>query len=173
MTERYEYVLNLPAAAPSAEPGAGPGLVMAPVEPAACEPLAALMLAAYRGTIDDEGATLDDARAEIAAYLAGERGGTPDLAASRLVWAGDLLVGACLAGDWTARGCPLITYVMTNPAWKNRGLARLALVAALHALAATGARQARAVITAGNIPSERLFLGLGFQRVPPGSAAQR
>ena len=95
----------------------------------------------------------------------GDRGGQPLLEESRLAFAGDQLVGACLTGMWDERQSTLISYIMTRAEWKNRGVARLVLGAVLQALKEQGYPEVRAAITVGNVPSERLFARMGFQKV--------
>lgn len=126
--------------------------------------LAELMLAAYHGTTDDEGETLEEAIEEVDAYLAGDRGGEALLRESRLAFVGPLLVGACLLAEWEERQVPLVAYVMTRKEWKRRQIARQVLGASLLALTGQDYHEIRAVITKGNIPSERLFESMGFQK---------
>ena len=132
------------------------------------EMLGELMLESYRGTSDYEGETLEDAVEEIRAYLGGDRGGEALLTESRVALAGPVAVAACLVSHWGARQTPLITYVMTRSDWKRRGVGRLVLTEALRALRGSGWSEARAVITEGNEPSERLFLRLGFKETGAG-----
>jgi RimJ/RimL family protein N-acetyltransferase len=165
MGTRREYSLDLSNLDQPAPPTAGTGVRLRPALPADAGALAELMIDAYRGTIDYDGETLEDALAEIQAYLAGQRGGQPLLADSRLAFAGPNLVAACLACDWQERRRPVVAYVMTRAGWKNRGLGRQVLSAVLHSLREQGHHQVRAVITPGNTPSERLFCRLGFRRV--------
>lgn len=126
--------------------------------------LAELMIESYRGTIDDDGETLEDAIAEVQAYISGKRGGGALFHASRLAFAGSQLVGACLAAEWHERQSPLIAYVMTHRAWKNQGVGTQMLRAVIQALHEQGYHQVWAVITNGNVPSERLFEHMGFQK---------
>jgi GNAT superfamily N-acetyltransferase len=126
------------------------------------EALAALVLSAYRGTIDDEGEDLDGARAAVAESF--ER--SPLLHASWIVSAeGVPVVSAVLLRRWHEQ--PLVTFVVTEPAYQGRRIASVLVQGALRSLLHFGERQAVAFITEGNIPSERLFARLGFQRVPP------
>lgn len=127
--------------------------------------LAELMIDAYRGTIDYDDETVDDAVGEIRAYLAGERGGQPLLAASHLVFAGPLVVGACLVAAQQSRQDPLIAYIMTRAEWKQRGVGKQVLWTVLQALRVQGYHNVRAVITEGNIPSEQLLGQMGFRKV--------
>jgi RimJ/RimL family protein N-acetyltransferase len=82
-----------------------------------------------------------------------------------LAFAGPQLVSACLAGYWDERQQPMIAYVMTRAEWKTRGVGQQVLWAVLQALREEGHREVRAVITEGNVPSERLFGRIGFHRV--------
>lgn len=146
-----------------------PGAAMTPIAgmrhpaPGDAEALAALMIDAYRGTIDDDGETLDDARAEIDRYLSGA-GLAPLLEYSWVAGQG-VLDAACLVAYWPARNCPLFAYVMTRASARGQGYAARLVAASLRDLAEAGYAEARAVITEGNTSSESLFVRLGFQRV--------
>ena len=165
MARRHEYLLDLPTFERRRTPAPDARLQLRAAQLADAGALAELMIEAYQGTIDYDGETVDDALGEIRAYLRGERGGEPYLSESRLAFAGTQLVGACLVGDWQERQTPLINYVMTHGAWKRQGVGKQALAAALQTLREQGYREVRAVITEGNIPSERLLGGFGFRKV--------
>ena len=122
--------------------------------------LAQLMLDAYRGTIDDEGETISDAREEVARYLAGR----PLLEHSWLRLEDADAVAACLVA-WSTRECPMVAYVMTASAWKGRGLASTLVELSLRSLAQAGHAEVRAWITEGNVPSETVLRRAGFRRV--------
>jgi RimJ/RimL family protein N-acetyltransferase len=164
MPARCEYFLHLSGLEALRPPRETGGLHLRAVQPADAAALAELMIEAYRGTIDYGNETLEDALAEVHAYFAGERGGPALPGASRCAFAGPLLVGACLAGEWDERRLPLIVYVMTSAAWKGRGIGRLVLGPVLQALQEHGHDEVRAVITEGNLPSEQLFRRMGFRR---------
>jgi RimJ/RimL family protein N-acetyltransferase len=168
MANRYEYWLDLADFQPLDPRVAESEFIVRPPQPADSEALAELMIAAYRGTIDYDGETLQDALGEIQAYLAGERGGQPLLGLSRLALMDDQLAAACLVAEWQAKNQPIITYVMTHAEWKNRQLARRLLQEVLQALHSQDYQAVWAVITDGNIPSERLFFRMGFQRAAGG-----
>ncbi len=154
---RLEYLHELHvAAAPAREDDS-----MRHPTPVDADALAELMLDAYLGTIDYEGETIVEARDEVARYLAG----TPLLEHSRLRIADGEPVAACLVSHWGERGCPIVSYVMTAPAWKSRGLAAELLGQSLASLAGAGHTEVRAVITEGNLPSEAVFRRAGFRRV--------
>lgn len=129
------------------------------------EELAGLMLDAYRGTIDDDGETYEDALNEVRAYFSGERGGPARLEQSLLYEHRHTIRAACLVADWTERRAPIIAYVMTRADWKRQGYARSLLVSCLRDLKDLAFSEVWAVITAGNTPSEQLFQQIGFQRL--------
>lgn len=133
--------------------------------------LSKLMLNAYRGTIDYDGETIDEARAEIDRYL-DDQELTPLLNRSWLFYADGHLVSACLVSWWPRRQCPIVAYVLTDPEWKHRGIAAELLQEVIHSLGLQDFRELRAVITEGNIPSERLFARAGFRRIEHNTAAQ-
>lgn len=165
MTRRHEYALDLSALDRRGVPVTVPHLELRAAQPTDSDALAELMLEAYRGTIDYDGETLEDAIDEVHAYLAGEGGGEPLMDASRLAYAGPTLAGACLASFWPEWGQPLIAYVVTRADWKNLGVGRQLLWSVLQAPREQGHREIRAFITEGNTPSERLFRRMGFRRV--------
>ncbi len=120
--------------------------------------LAALMDSAYRGTIDYRGETLNQAVEEIRGWF---REG-PLVAASWVAERdGGLQSGSLLS---QIDDHVLIAYVMTAAPFKGRGLARLMVLQSLRSLRGRTS-EVRAWITEGNVPSERLFVGLGFARV--------
>lgn len=165
MSNRYEYKLDLVSASVEASPIQEVGVTVRSVQHIDADALAVLMIEAYRGTIDYDGETVDDARAEIQAFLDGERGGPALLAPSRLAEADGQVVAASLVAHWDERQCPFIAYVMTHAAWKQHGLGGRLVKESVNALGQDGHDEVRAVITAGNEPSERLFLGLGFRKI--------
>jgi L-amino acid N-acyltransferase YncA len=165
MSKRYEYTLQLPDFPPTNASRVDDALELRPVQAADAPAIADLMIDAYRGTIDYDGETLEDALAEVQAYLAGKRGGQPWLTISCLAFADDRLVGACLVGEWSERQLPIIAYVLVRAEWKRRGVGRQMLSTVLKVLKEKGFPEVRAVITEGNEPSENLFHQLGFQKI--------
>ena len=139
--------------------------VMRIVEPADLSSLAELMLESYRNTIDYEGEELTEAIEEVHRYFSPGSEDPPLLGHSVLVSTGSTLRCACLVKQWHRRQCPLVGYVMCHPDWKRRRLAALALTESLRRLKEAGFNQVRAVITEGNVASERLFLRAGFRRL--------
>jgi L-amino acid N-acyltransferase YncA len=117
------------------------------------------MVDAYRGTIDYEGETLDEARVGITQYF----DDAPVLDCSRVGVSAGSVVSAALVGS--CEDHPLIAYVMTAAASKNRGLAAFLLEQSLEALEDAGHAEAHAWITDGNLPSKTIFLRAGFTRL--------
>jgi ribosomal protein S18 acetylase RimI-like enzyme len=131
------------------------------VEGADAEDLAVLMYEAYRGTPDDEGETLEDARAEVRKTFDGEYG-TFLRFASFVSEVDGRLLGASLVTHW--RGAPLIAFAMTHPEAIRQGLATSLILRSLHALAEAGYREANLAVTNANDPARRLYEKLGFAR---------
>jgi ribosomal protein S18 acetylase RimI-like enzyme len=127
------------------------------------EALAGLMLDAYRGTIDDGGESIDDARSEIRRLFDGNYGEL-DLAASEVIERQGVIVSATIVT--TYEGAPMIAFSMTAPGWKRRGLARAGLVRAMSRLRDAGAARVFLAVTSGNVPAEALYASLGFERAP-------
>jgi GNAT superfamily N-acetyltransferase len=155
---RHRYVLEL-----TGKPPDRAAVDVTVRQPAAAdrERLAVLMLDAYRDTIDDEGETLDDARREVGGYLDGRA----LLDCSVVCEQGTALPGACLVSYLPNERVPLIAYIMVASTSKQGGLGRALVSEALARLHDAGYARVLAVITEGNVPSERLFTGLGFTRM--------
>lgn len=134
-------------------------------EPEDRQLLAALMLDSYSGTIDDDGGIMEDAVTEVDNYLRGEYG-TPLLHTSQLALTPEGTgVASVLITRWGRANLPLVAFVMTHPVWQRKGVGGLLLHRSLTALKEAGESAARAVITDGNVPSERLFAGAAFKKI--------
>jgi len=130
------------------------------------EDLAILLYAAYRGTIDDEGGTFEDALAEIRNVFAGGYGKfLPDC--SFVVEEGEFLVSASLITWWEPNDAPLIAFTMTRPETRNRGLATRVLNASMSALLDHGYDRLTLIVTEGNAQAQRLYASLGFRSMRP------
>ena len=162
---RHEYALALADWANPVGNAIPTAFVVRTVEPADLSPLAELMLEAYRNTIDYEGEGLAEAIEEIQRYYSPISDDPPLPDSSVVIGTGSTLHCACLIKQWHRRRCPLVGYVICHPAWKQRGLAASALAESLRRLKEAGATQVRAVITEGNVASERLFLHAGFRKL--------
>jgi L-amino acid N-acyltransferase YncA len=122
------------------------------------EALAALMLAAYRGTIDDEGEDLDDACDAVDDYLT--RIVRPH---SFVIETHDGVIGMCFVVDVGGRHYvdPIAVDARAKRAGHGRGMVAMVLAS----LAEAGVTEVGATITDGNVASERVFTSLGFERV--------
>jgi GNAT superfamily N-acetyltransferase len=124
------------------------------------EPLAHLMLAAYRGAADDEGETIVEALQEVdSVLLSADR---PFMAeASFVIEVDATLASASLVSLF--RGAPLVTHVMTHPHYKRRGLGISALLSSANALREQGSSSLSLYVTDSNEPALALYRKLGFQ----------
>ena len=165
MTIRHEYYLDLSELAPSVAPSNGAEIQLRALQLSDAPTLAELMIDAYRGTIDYDDETIEDAIGEVNAYLGGERGGAALLEVSQLAFKEAILISACLVAEWDKRQQPIIAYVMTRAKSKNQGLAKQLLISALRQLDSKGHGGVWAVITEGNLVSEQMFINLGFRKV--------
>ncbi|OGO34493.1 MAG: hypothetical protein A2Z16_16580 [Chloroflexi bacterium RBG_16_54_18] len=165
MSGRNEYLLFLENLSGKDRLDAGSVITLTTAQKKDATALAELMIEAYRGTMDYDGESLVDAMDEVQAFLSGARGGNPLLEQSRLAFIGSQLASACLICDWEQRGYPIVAYVMTHPDYKGSGMARLLLNSSLQALKDQSYLRVGAVITHGNLPSERLFCSLGFRQI--------
>jgi len=122
--------------------------------------LAALMLDAYRGTIDDEGEDTADALAAVDYYLA-----EMQQQHSFVVIESDRVVA--MAFVTVVDGVHYVDPIVVASERKRTGLGRQAVRMLLNSLATAGITEVAATITDGNIASENLFVGLGFTRQGP------
>lgn len=165
MRTRHEYYRDLSALEITSPPPTKVSLHIRPPRDSDKGALAELMIDAYRSTIDYDGETVEDAAAEVQAYFSGLRGGEPLLDLSCLAFIGESLISACLAAEWDERQHPLIAYVMTGSKSKNLGVGKHLVARVMLGLLGEGYNEVSAVITEGNLPSERLFVALGFRKM--------
>ncbi len=124
------------------------------------DPLAALMLDAYRNTIDDEGESFEDACSAVDDYL------TSIVRPNSFV----MLDGSdpvAFAFVVVVDDVHYIDPVVVASARKRLGLGDALVRRCLGSLADAGIPEVGATITNGNVASERLFTGLGFHRHGP------
>ena len=120
--------------------------------------LAALMLDAYRNTIDDEGESLEDAFSAIDYYLASIVRPHSHV----MVDGSDLMAFAFVV---VVNDVYYIDPVVVASARKRLGLGSALVRKCIGSLADAGVFEVGATITDGNVASERLFVGLGFDRL--------
>jgi predicted GNAT family acetyltransferase len=123
--------------------------------------LARLMFAAYQGTIDYTGESVEDATGELTKTFAGAHGlYLPQH--SYVVERGSTLVSASLV---TRReGLPLLAFAMTAPDWKRKGLARATIGNTMQDLFEAGETRLELVVNAKNLSAYDLYISLGFKR---------
>jgi ribosomal protein S18 acetylase RimI-like enzyme len=121
--------------------------------------IAELMLAAYRGTIDDEGETPQETLEVVRQMFAGEFG-VMLWNISEVTERDGRVVAATICTVWEGR--PFVAFSVTAPEYKGRGLARAGLARAINRMAAAGDPLVRLVVTRGNTAAERLYASLGF-----------
>lgn len=151
----YEIDLRSPVQTVTSEKA-----VVRPITKDDLSELAGLMLDAYRGTIDYDDETLEDALEEVASYFSDE----PMIEHSYVTSIGGTPASAVLVSR--NRGKPFVGYVMTASDHKNTGLGRLVVAAAMTSLRREGHTEVGLFITEGNLPSEALFADLGAVHVP-------
>ena len=121
--------------------------------------LAELMLNAYRGTIDDEGETLEDAMAEVDRTLGGAYGEFLG-ECSRVIERDGILASACLITLF--QGSPWVSVSMTRPRYARQGLARGLMNECMRALQHRGYERIGLMVTKGNAPAEAMYRLMGF-----------
>jgi hypothetical protein len=161
---RFEYVFELKNFKPVIVPDPLMGMVWRNPSMADTQILAELMLDSYRGTIDYDDETIEDAVNEVGSYYS-RLSDTIWLESSWLGLIDDELTCACLVDFWRERRVPLISHIMTASRWKGKQLATAAVLRTLQSLANKNLTEIRAVITEGNFPSEKVFARLGFERL--------
>lgn len=124
--------------------------------------LGGLMLAAYRGTVDDEGETEADAVAEVEQTLSGEYG-TFLADCSFAVDDDARIVGASLVTLW--EGLPIYAHVAVHPDTKRRGLGTFLMAISGNALMQAEYAHVDLFVTEKNEPAVRLYRKIGFQVV--------
>jgi ribosomal protein S18 acetylase RimI-like enzyme len=140
--------------------------------------LAGLMLESYRGTVDDGGENLDDARGEVTKLIAGDFGPLDWDASSVVARDGELVHATIITRDRVAppplaAGEAFLAFSMTAPAFKRRGLAREVLVRVIEHLRQRGEPRLHLVVTRANTPAVMLYRSLGFNDGPIGEEDAR
>ncbi len=134
--------------------------------------IAALMIEAYAGTIDDEDGTLEDALDEIAATERGDYG-----LPLRQHWLEAIRENGSAASAVICTrfaGIPFVAFTFTSHLDTRRGLATTLVADVARRLIAEGEKSLSLVVTRGN-PAERLYERLGFrdaERPTPARDAQ-
>lgn len=124
--------------------------------------LGQLLYDAYKGTVDDEGQSIEDAIIEAEETIAGKYG---ELIreASYVVLDGNTIVSTCVATNY--KEIPLVAFAATLPSYQGKGLARKGMIASIRSLADLGRDQVRLVVTETNARALSLYESLGFTPV--------
>jgi GNAT superfamily N-acetyltransferase len=124
--------------------------------------LGALLHAAYYGTIDYRGETLEDFKRELMETLFGRYG--------NMIWSASFValddsnqaVSTCLVTENEKLG-PLLAFAASLPSCQKKGLATLLIKKSLQALQAEGVSALTLVVTPGNDNAVSLYKKLGFE----------
>ena len=131
--------------------------------------LARLMWAAYQGTVDYDGETVEDAIKEIEHTFEGGYGALlTDCSFVIRDQSGQLLTAAILIT--LHQGAPLLAFSMTHPDYKRQGYGRILVGEALAALAEAGYSEVYLSVNGANEPALGLYRSFGFREVEPGAA---
>ena len=121
--------------------------------------LAALMLAAYRGSVDEEEETMEQAAIELRKTFTGAYG--PFLPqCSRVIERNGQIVAATLVTGWQDR--PFVAFAMTAPEFKRQGIARASMLNTMQDVLKCGESLLSLVVTVQNEPAFNLYQSLGF-----------
>lgn len=122
--------------------------------------LAQLVLDAYKGTIDDEGETPDEALKAIQDTFAGASGRLLNACSFVIEERGQALACSIVT---LPQAEPLLAYVMTHPAAQRRGMGRFVIQKSIESLLAQGYHELTLFVTKGNLPAQHLYDTLGFE----------
>lgn len=123
--------------------------------------LGTLLYAAYKGTVDDEGESLNDALQEAQRTLRGEYG--PVMwNVSFLLVSGDTAVGASVVTMWGDDDTPFLAFSAVHPKRQREGIATHLLRLSLAGLRKIGYQRLRLMVTAANTPAVRFYEKMGF-----------
>lgn len=127
--------------------------------------VAALMVGAYRGTVDYEDEEADAALGELQGTADGANGVPLRSAWLMYTDGGGSPVSAIVSTMW--RGCPLIAYAFTAPAHQRQGLSTSLIESVAELLSNGGHPYVSLVVTRAN-PAMDLYEQLGFiEQDPP------
>lgn len=147
------------------------GWLFRPITEGDLEALGTLMLEAYRGTIDYEGETLEDAKKEVWTVLSGGYGACLK-DCSYVIEAEDEILSATMVVLSDEMDRPLLAFSMTHPEHKRKGMAEFLLKASINWLFDAGYEELLLVVTEGNAGAIRLYEKLGFRRAEEGESGQ-
>lgn len=132
------------------------------VTPGDRDKLGALMLEAYRGTVDYEGETLEQSIEEAQSILDGKHGVFLP-AASFVIEQEEQPNSAVLVMWYGGVRAPLVAVLMTLPDCAGMGMGAFLLQKAINALIDQGYEELYLFVTEANTPAVHLYKKLGFQ----------
>jgi GNAT superfamily N-acetyltransferase len=135
-----------------------------PISQGDVDALGQLMLAAYRGTIDYEGESLEEAIEEVYSVLAGAYGPFFEDCSYIIEDEGKILSASMIVLSDKVNA-PLLAFSMTHPEHKRKGMAEFLLKASINWLLDADHQELYLVVTEGNTGAIRLYEKLGFRRV--------
>jgi GNAT superfamily N-acetyltransferase len=122
--------------------------------------LAALLVVAYAGTVDDLGQTPDEALVELWDHTTGGLIGPMLWECSFVAHDGQTPAATVITCE--ENGVPLLPYIYTHPDWQGRGLATALIQYAMNALLDRGHKQVRLRVAHANLRARRLYEHIGF-----------
>lgn len=125
-----------------------------------------LMLEAYRGTVDYDGESLEDSIGEIKGTLEGKYG-TLIGPASYVIEENGVSAAAVIFTINEKEKMPLLTFAMTDPAYKNKGMSKYLIRKSLNSLLDLGYKECFLVVTDGNQPAQSMYEKMGFKASKP------
>jgi GNAT superfamily N-acetyltransferase len=137
------------------------GLRLRTVTVADDDALARLMERAYAGTVDEDLGGNSDGAVEVADWRAP---GALAMVSVAVVDTHDKLLAASMCSGSCDREV-WIAYVITEPPWKGQSLGTAAVAESIRLVRERRSVDVFAVVTAGNVPSERLLAAVGFEPV--------
>ena len=121
-----------------------------------------LMLEAYKGTVDYDGESLEDAVGEMKGTLEGKYGALIGQA-SHVIEENDLSAAAVIFTFNEKEKMPLLTFAMTQPTFKNNGMSKYLIRKSLNSLLDLGYNECFLVVTDGNQPAQTMYEKMGFK----------
>ncbi|UCE36447.1 MAG: GNAT family N-acetyltransferase [Thermoplasmata archaeon] len=125
--------------------------------------LGSLMLNAYKGTIDYDGESIEDAISEIKATLNGKYGPFMEKC-SFLMEESQKGISAIIVTWFDELKKPLLAFSMTHQEYKNQGFGTYLLKKSINALLDEDYHELYLVVTDGNMPALHLYEKMGFQK---------
>jgi len=131
------------------------------LDPADEAALGWLMWACFQDSVTDSYATAADAAGEVTQTLAGKWGPVVWTASLVAVRDGLVIAAVVVVLDDAHDHVPLLAYVMTDPAYRRRGVARRVIEESISLLAAAGMTELHLAVARAN-PAVGLYRRLGF-----------